>query len=251
MSMKERTPADRPGGAIPEEPAGTGDSVAEFLAKVRSLPPRQSEPGARGRLIFAMDATMSRQPTWDMALRLQAGMFEAVKSVGGLHVQLVYFRGYDECRASKWTSDADRLAELMGGVGCRGGHTQIRKVLRHAIDEVARQKVDALVYVGDAMEEEIDDLSASAGQLALSGLRLFLFQEGGNRRAARAFAELARLTQGSHCRFDEGAADMLAMLLKAVAVYAAGGERALLEATGADVQPGARLLLEQLRATRP
>ena len=37
---------------------------------------------------------MSRQPSWDLALELQADMFKAVKAVGGLDVQLVYFRGY-------------------------------------------------------------------------------------------------------------------------------------------------------------
>ena len=75
---------------------------------------------------------MSRQPTWDMALALQADMFHAVKAVGGLDVQLVYFRGTGECRASKWVSDPDALAALMTQVHCAGGYTQIGKVLSHA-----------------------------------------------------------------------------------------------------------------------
>ena len=66
----------------------------------------------RGRLIFAIDATASRQPTWDLALGLQADMFRAVKEVGGLDVQLVYFRGFGETRASKWVSDPEALARL-------------------------------------------------------------------------------------------------------------------------------------------
>ena len=54
--------------------------IESFLAKVKSLAP-STEPGRRGRLIFALDATMSRQPTWDTACRLQADMFTR----GGRH----------------------------------------------------------------------------------------------------------------------------------------------------------------------
>ena len=134
-----------------------------------------------GRLLFAMDATMSRQPTWDMALGLQAEMFRAVKDVGGLSVQLVYFRGYDECRSSRWVADPEAMARLMTTVSCQGGNTQIGKVLTHARREMEKERVHALVYVGDCMEENIDALCAQAGELALLGLPLFLFQEGNDR----------------------------------------------------------------------
>ena len=81
--------------------------IDEFLAQMRSSP--SAKPAGQGRLIFAMDATMSRRPSWDMALAVQAEMFNAVKAVGGLDVQLVFFRGFDECRASRWVSDAAAL----------------------------------------------------------------------------------------------------------------------------------------------
>ena len=222
--------------------AGNSDrDVAEFIAKVKSLAP--GAVAGRGRLIFAMDATMSREPTWDMALALQADMFKAVKNVGGLDVQLVFFRGAGECRASKWVSDPDALARLMTTVRCHGGYTQIGKVLSHARRETERRKVSAMVYVGDCMEEEVDDLCARAGELALLGLPAFLFQEGADGRAERAFREIARLTKGACCRFDAGSARQLRELLSAVAVYAAGGRKALEQAGG----QGARLLLEQLK----
>jgi hypothetical protein len=201
--------------------------------------------GERGRLIFAMDATMSRQPTWDMALKLQADMFLAVKQVGGLDVQLIYFRSYDECRASPWVSDADALARLMTGVRCLGGFTQIRKVLTHARRETEKKKVNALVYVGDCMEEEIDRLAALAGELGILGVPAFLFQEGADPLAETAFREIARLTKGAYCRFDAGSAAQLRDLLGAVAAYAAGG-RAALEDFSKGGGKG-RLLLEQLR----
>jgi len=215
--------------------------IADFLGRMAAHSP--ASVAGRGRLVFAMDATMSRQPTWDMALALQSDMFEAVKAVGGLDVQLVFFRGYDECRASRWVADPDALARLMAGVACQGGRTQIRKVLSHARGEAETRKVSALVFVGDSMEEDADDLCHRAGELALHGTPVFMFQEGREPRAEATYREIARLTGGAWCPFDAGSAAQLRALLAAVAVYAAGGHRALdalaLEQRGG----GARLLI--------
>ncbi len=216
--------------------------IDAFLAQVRSAP--SPATSGNGRLIFAMDATMSRQPTWDMALQVQAEMFNAVKAVGGLDVKLVFFRGYDECKSSRWVSDATALARLMTAVECRGGFTQIRKVLKHALGEAANGKVSAVVYVGDAMEENVDELASLAGQLGLLSIPVFLFQEGYDRQAQAAFTEIARLTRGATCRFGPGSAAQLRELLEAVAVYAAGGHKAL--ADYAKGRAGPTLLLEQV-----
>jgi len=219
--------------------------VADFLARMKSVAPQVA--AGRGRLMFAMDATMSRQPTWDMALALQADMFSAVKAVGGLDVQLVYFRGPGECRASRWVSDPDALARLMTTVSCQGGYTQIRKVLARARQEAEVRKVNALVYVGDCMEEDIDDLCGRAGELALIGLPVFLFQEGRDANAERAFREIARLTKGAWCPFDQGSARQLRELLSAVAVYAAGGRAALQALAQRSSDSGAKRLIEQMK----
>jgi hypothetical protein len=243
----QRAPVAAP-GQVPTEPRqgpladrASGADVADFVRRMKELAPRTAT--GRGRLVFAMDATMSRQPTWDMALALQADMFRAVKAVGGLDVQLVYFRGTAECRASRWVSDPDALAALMTRVSCAGGYTQIGKVLSHARAEAGKKPVNALVYVGDCMEEDIDDLCGRAGELALLGVPVFLFQEGGDARAEKAFREIARLTKGAWCRFDAGSAAQLRELLSAVAVYAAGGRKALEALSGR----GARALLQQLK----
>jgi hypothetical protein len=249
------TPAGKPSPAgdapvarteerLPEAKPSSDAEVAEFVAKMKAIAP--SAGAGRGRLIFAMDATMSRAPTWDMALRLQGDMFRAVKEVGGLDVQLVYFRGLAECRASKWVSDPDALARLMTSVSCHGGLTQIGKVLSHALKESGTRKVNALVYVGDCMEENVDRLCARAGELALLGVPAFLFQEGDDANAERAFREIARLTKGAFCRFDRGSARQLRELLTAVAVYAAGGRKALLALRAQRHGAGARRLLDQL-----
>jgi hypothetical protein len=227
-------------------PGAARADIDAFLAKARDL--AQSRPGAaagtRGRLIFALDATMSRQPTWDIACALQAEMFREAGAIGGLDIQLVYYRGFGECRASRWVSDGGQLATLMQKIDCRGGHTQIGKVLSHTRAESNRAKVQALVFVGDAMEESLDDLAAKAGELGLLSVPAFVFQEGDDPIAAQAFREIARLTNGAYCRFSPGSAHELAELLRAVAAYAAGGLKALQSA-----QPtrGTQMLLQQLR----
>ena len=173
-------------------------------------------------------------------------MFLETEAIGGLDVQLIYFRGMAECRASRFVSEPKALAALMEKIDCRGGHTQIRKVLAHARRETANAKVQALVYVGDAMEENIDELCARAGELGLLGVPAFVFQEGYYPDAERAFREIARLSRGAYCRFNAGAAHELRELLRAVAAYAAGGMKALADLSERRNQ-GAIRLLEQMR----
>ena len=208
-----------------QDASGEGD-VEAFLARVREMPV-PAAGGEHGRLVLAMDATMSRQHSWDMALEIQAEMFAEAGRVGGLDVQLVYFRGHDECRASKWTPDTATLARLMSGIRCQGGRTQIGRVLKHLRNESAARKVNACVYVGDALEEHIDELAALAGEVGLLGVPVFMFQEGSDRTAEAGFREIARLTRGAYFRFGHDSSRVLRELLAAVAVYAAGGFAAL------------------------
>ena len=225
-------------------PESSRKEIDAFLDHVRSLSPSRPA-GVRGRLMFALDATMSRQPTWDTACRLQADMFREAGAIGGLDVQLVYFRGLGECRASQWVSQTEHLARLMERIDCRGGHTQIGKVLSNARKESHQTKVQALVFVGDAMEEAIDDLCVTAGELGLMGVPAFMFQEGDNPDTERAYREIARLSRGAYCRFTPGAANELAELLRAAAAYAAGGMKALSDLS-ARHSAGAAKLLRQM-----
>ena len=202
---------------------------AEIDAFLRDLQraPAVRAGGGRGRLIFALDATASREPTWDRACRIQGEMFEATAALGGLDVKLVYYRGFNECKASRWMTDAASLHRAMRAVSCLGGETQIERVLAHAVAENDKQRVNALVFVGDAMEENVDRLCQLAGELGLKGVPIFLFHEGSDPIAAKAFQQMAKLSRGAYLRFDLASADRLKDLLGAVAVYAAGGHRAL------------------------
>ena len=151
----------------------------------------------------------------------------ATADLGGLEIQLVYYRGFGEFRHTKWVTDSRSLVRQMTGVFCLGGHTQIARVLDHAVEESKRRKVDAVVFVGDCMEESVDHLSHIAGELGLLGVPVFVFHEGDEPIAAGAFRHIARLTNGAYCSFDANSAGQLRDLLRAVAVYAAGGRRAL------------------------
>tara|TARA_R110002020_G_scaffold3766_24_gene16649 strand:- start:1628 stop:2347 length:720 start_codon:yes stop_codon:yes gene_type:complete len=237
--MANNDPATRKPSGLPEKGKVSGD-IAAFVKKVGTM----ARPNAAqdGRLLFALDATMSRQPTWDLACSLQAEMFAAIPKPSALQVQLLYFRGFGECRASKWVLDGDALARLMSGITCRGGHTQIGRVLSHARSEHARRRINAVIYVGDAIEENVDDLADKAGQLGLLGLPLFIFQEGHDAQVEAGFRDFARLSKGAYARFDAKAPQELAALLKAVAAYASGGRDLLkLQSSGQ-----ARALLAQL-----
>jgi hypothetical protein len=206
-------------------PPSDRQEIDRFLQAVATAP--QPSPQGRGRLIFAMDATASRQPTWDRACHLQGEMFTQTKGLGSLDIQLCFYRGYDELRVSPWHDNAKDLLKAMSAVQCLGGHTQIARVLSHSIREHKRNTVKALVFIGDSLEEPVDELCHLAGELALLGVPIFVFQEGQDTNACRGFKQLAKLSRGAYCPFDMASPHQLGELLAAVAVFATGGYKAL------------------------
>lgn len=200
--------------------------IQSFLEQIAKTPARVPSAGA-GRLLFALDATASREPTWQEARRLQASMFDVAADAGGLAIQLCYYRGMADFFATPWLTQARDLKARMERVECLGGLTQIGRVLRHAVGEARRERVNAVVFVGDCVEEDADRLSQLAGQLGVLNTPVFLFQEGDDPAAGRVFRHLAKLSGGAHCHFDAGSARQLGDLLGAVAAYAAGGQDAL------------------------
>lgn len=216
--------------SVPSKP-GTSAAVAAFLERLNRLP-AVKPAGEPARLIFGLDATASRQPTWDRACQLQGEMFLATRGIGGLAVSLAYYRGFGEFAATPYLTDAQELARRMTMVSCLGGQTQILRLLRHALAETKRQRVAALVFVGDAMEEDADALCHAAGELGLRGTPVFVFHEGADPVAGTTFRQIARLSGGAYAPFDTASPDTLRELLRAVAVFAAGGREALARLPG-------------------
>jgi hypothetical protein len=219
----KQKPAPAPAPVTAAKPKPASD-IEAFLARTREMQvaKRQQAP-AKGKLIFAIDATASRQPTWDRAAELQGEMFREARN---LTVKLIFYRGA-ECQQTGWIESGDKLGSLMRRVACHAGLTQVGKVLTCCLEEAKKGKVEAVIFVGDAFEENVDLLAATAAELGRAGVKFFMFQEGDNAEAEIAFREIARLTHGAYCRFDTGAPGHLAELLRAVAAYVSGGAKAL------------------------
>ncbi|WP_033416997.1 hypothetical protein [Hahella ganghwensis] len=207
------------------KPPARRSDIDQFLAKVKSIPP--SVKSGKGRLLFTIDATMSRQPLWDQASQLQAEMLTTAGNETGLSVQFAYYRGLMEFYHSAWVDKPEQLADEMTRVYCQAGQTQIGRLLQHMQNETRQHKVNAAVFVGDALEEDSAGLYKLAGQLGLLGMPLFIFQEGYDPRVEAVYRKLAQLTGGAYCKFDEASVSQLKELLKAVAEYARGGYLAL------------------------
>ncbi len=225
---------------LPAKPAASA-AVAAFLARVNNLPVKPAG-GAPGRLLFIMDATASRQPSWDMACHLMGGMFQATSDIGGLAIQLAYWRGHMEFAATPFLIDSVELTRRMAGVRCLGGQTQILTALTHALAETKRARVHACVLVGDAVEEALDPICHIAGQMGLHGTPIFAFHEGAEPKSAEGFRQLAKVSGGAFAPFDAASAEALRDLLRAVAVFAAGGRQKLAALPG----PAAKRMMAQL-----
>jgi hypothetical protein len=224
----------------------TSPRVAALLQKMRDV---------RGRLIFALDATASRENMWDVAAKLTSAMFAEAAAIGGLDVQLVHYGGcYGDVRQTSWLANAHELIGRMDTIRCSTGETNIRGIFRHVRSEHERGKVSAAIFIGDAVEETPSDLYAAAEGL---GVPLFMFQEGDGevmdfnslrdgyppQKVEAVFRELARMTGGAYGKFDAGAAKQLGDLLRAVAAFAVGGMTALADQR----TDSARKLIGQMR----
>ena len=221
------------------KPPSIKTSVHNFLVQARDQAVSKT---SSARLIFAMDATASREPSWDIATSLHAELFN-VASKTRLDVQLVYYRGLDDFFVSSWNKEPGSLLHEMQNVRCRGGRTQILRVLQHARRQISKEKIEAVVFVGDCCEESPTELYACAGELGLFRLPLFVFQEGLDPHAQQVFQQIARRSRGAYARFSPGSAKELAALLGAVVAYATEGQDAISQLTTVE----GRHLLRQIK----
>ena len=221
------------------QPPVERSSISEFLEATKKHPLVKAEGN---RLIFALDATASREPTWDMAMNLHAELFNTAKTTN-LSIQLVYYRGFNQFHASKWSNTAISLLEKMQTVRCLGGATQIARLLGHIQRESQQTTLKTAVFIGDACEEPHDEIFAIAGQLGLLRVPVIVLQEGRDPYANQVFSGIASRSGGAHIPFAPGSAKELAQLLGAVATFASEGVSALQKLENR----AARLLLTQIK----
>ena len=205
--------------------ASVTSNVELFLEKAAKV--QQSESNKAGKIIFALDATASRQAVWDMATSIQGSMFREVDSIGSLEVKLLYYSGISECRVSKWISNSAKLETLMEKVKCKAGRTQICRVLDYVNSISSHDRINALIFVGDSVEESHNSLTNSAAKLGLLGIPLYVFHEGYDIQARNTFKTIARLTKGACFSFDSSTPRTLSMLLRGVASFIVGGSKSL------------------------
>jgi len=222
------------------------NDVNAFLRKLAATaPPTIASRQQTARLLFAMDATASRAMLWRQACEIQADMFQETTKLGNLSVQLAYYRGYAEFHACPWATSATELLREMSRVECLTGITQIERVLTHAFAEQNKQRIQAVVFVGDSVEEQPERLYERAGALAMHGIPIFMFQEGYEPLTEQVFRRIATITRGAYCHFDAGSAAQLRALLVAVSQFVMKG-RAALEQTKSSHPEIVQQLLQQL-----
>lgn len=229
-----------------------------FLDKVRSSKAASATPKqetlakilaneSRPRLLFTMDATASREASWNVAKEITGAMFEAVP--GALDVALAYHGGGRLQEITPFSPESKAFLDKVHMVRCTAGKTALNQILAQAT-QITRLK--ALIYVGDCFEDSPTDAVELAGQLKLRGVRCFLFHDASSKTlgydvetARTVFASIAKITGGALLPFDESSPQMVKALLEAISVYAAQGIKALEQKTKS--LPAARLLLQQIR----
>ena len=200
--------------------------VDAFLAKAARIPALSQ---VKGRLIFAIDATMSRQPTWDRAAEIQTGdVRRRRRRWADSAFNSFIFAASANSKQVNGQHRRRLCARAMQRVTCCSGVRRnctacwLMRSPRRGVQRSAHSSMSAIAF-----EENADAVAKEAAQLALLGVPAFMFHEGHDASAEAVFREIARLTHGVYARFDAGSARQLRELLTAAAVYATGGSLAL------------------------
>ena len=209
-------------------------------------PPADTGPSSRPRLVFAVDATASREPAWAAARQVTDALVKALP--GELDVALAVHGGSRVHTFTAFTNDPATLRDRTAGVTCEAGLTRLLPILSASLKQPS---VRVIVYIGDVFEENVTQGRGLADSLGQRGAKLIVLHDTADpsaRRDAELFWDLAKRTGGCVLPFDVNAPGRLRDILSAVAVYAVGGEKLLREKRHA--LPGAVALLDHLDKRR-
>jgi hypothetical protein len=253
--VREETPATPPAQArstgfltrvMTKVSAAVTSAAAALPAMGHAEPPAVAGNSSRPRLVFAVDATASREPAWAAARQVTDSLVKALP--GELDVSLAVHGGSRVHTFTEFTSNASVLRDRAAGVTCQAGLTRLLPILATSLKQPS---VRVIIYIGDVFEESLPHGRDLANQLGSRGTKLFVLHDTSDasaRRDAEIFWDLAKRTGGCVLPFDANAPGRLRDLLSAVAVYAVGGEKLLRERRQA--LPGAVALLEHLDKRR-
>jgi hypothetical protein len=222
--------------------AATSTQATLRSALRHAEPPAESGTPARPRLVFAVDATASREPAWAAARQVTDALVKTLP--GALDVALAVHGGSRVHTFTAFTGDANTLRDRAAGVACQAGVTRLLPILSASLKQ---QGVRVVIYIGDVFEESVMHGRRLADAMGTQATRLIVLHDTADptaRRDAEVFWDLAKRTGGCVLPFDASAPGRLRDLLSAVAVYAVGGEK-LLRARRHEL-PGAVALLDHL-----
>jgi hypothetical protein len=223
----------------------TPTPLAGLLASEPEIEAGESAP-ARPRLVFAFDATGSREPAWDTARQVTDALVRALP--GELDVALAVHGGSRLHTFTEFTANPRTLRDRAGGITCIPGFTRMLPILSGSLK---RAGVRVVIYIGDVFEESLAQGRKLADAMAARGIKLVVLHDTSDpsaRHHAEIFNDLTRRTGGCVLPFDANAPNKLRELLAALAVFAVGGT-ALLRQKRSEL-PGALVLLEHLEDSR-
>lgn len=187
------------------------------------------------KLLFTMDATISRQTCWSMARELTVGMFQAVPE--GLEIALGYHSGGRVQEITPFSSNYQLFSQQILSVECAAGLTDLNGILSSSLNF---NRLKVIIYIGDCYEENLSQGISLAQKLKLQGTKIFLFHDNGSvgyntAEGKEAFEKIAQANGGAVFSFDSSSPAVVAELLAAIAYYAAKGLEALkqLKSSGA------------------
>jgi hypothetical protein len=202
------------------------------------------------RVVVVLDATASwgeylpeRKLTIEAARAIAYPLFEKA-GADRPQVQFVFFRGHDgfanrECKASRWFSDPEALAQAIAQVEHKGGWTQHCRALAHAIKMAEEFPVDEVVIVTDAFEQRgprrpdgdvLEDARTQAMHLRALGVNISIAYKGtiqggcpldrAGVGAEEAFRSIASANGGSCFLFDPKKTGAAAKRFEQIAAHA-------------------------------
>jgi len=202
----------------------TAKNCKSVLSRAMDRYNKHTEKKQATKIGFLIDATGSREQTWELAQTIQAKMFQAVSGLKAVSLRLVYF-GNNRLTALGWDNNPNSVAKHMAAVRCRTGLTQIIEGLQSFIDERPDGKAAAIILIGDCFEESSSQAERAAILLKEKGIKVFSFVEGYDPTAQSVFRRISEITGGKFARF--GSNMPLSDLCEGVVLLASGGEKAL------------------------
>jgi len=223
----------------------SGGARPALLSQIRAARPAKSQVGTapaaptarRPRLVFAVDATASREATWRSAQKITARMFGVIPDA--LDVALAVHGGDDVHTFTEFSADVDVFRKQAAAVRCETGTTRLCEIMARTLDAGG---VRVMSYIGDAFEEDADEVLELADRFRLRGIQAVMLSDDADPEALAVFRQIAERTGGAVLDFRTGDTVLMGELLAGVATLAIGG-RKLLEAQHT---AGARLLLTNL-----